>query len=70
MVCNIRVVNKITNHEYDYNNIRSHDDDNNGTIKNDDTLSIFKNDSPYNPSVLGLKCKSKYSDKNNNTIII
>ena len=68
MVCNIRVVNKITNHEYDYNNIKSHDD--NSTIKNDDTLSIFKNDSPYNPSVLGLKCKSKYSDKNNNTIII
>ena len=46
MVCNIRVVNKITNHEYDYNNIKSHDDDNNNTIKNDDTLSIFKNDSP------------------------
>lgn len=68
MVCNIRVVNKITNHEYDYNNIKSHDD--NSTIKNDDTLSIFKNDSPYNPSVLGLKCNSKYSDKNNNTIII
>lgn len=37
MVCNIRVVNKITNHDYDYSNIKSHDDDNNSTIKNDDT---------------------------------